>query len=81
MKERKITEAFTTDKHFEQAGFDILMKTWLHQRMVLKSRYFNLDPLSFILINPLSHYLNSSSDPMDPSDSINSIDLTLNTLH
>jgi len=27
MKERRITEAFTTDKHFEQAGFDILMKT------------------------------------------------------
>jgi predicted nucleic acid-binding protein len=27
MKGRRITEAFTTDKHFEQAGFDILMKT------------------------------------------------------
>ena len=27
MKKRRITEAFTTDKHFEQAGFDILMKT------------------------------------------------------
>ena len=27
MRARKIAEAFTTDKHFEQAGFDILMKT------------------------------------------------------
>ena len=27
MKERGITQAFTTDKHFEQAGFEILMKT------------------------------------------------------
>jgi len=26
MKERRITEVFTTDKHFEQAGFDILIK-------------------------------------------------------
>jgi predicted nucleic acid-binding protein len=26
MRERRITEAFTTDKHFEQAGFDILIK-------------------------------------------------------
>jgi uncharacterized protein len=26
MKERGITKAFTTDKHFEQAGFDILIK-------------------------------------------------------
>jgi len=25
MRERRITEAFTTDKHFEQAGFDILI--------------------------------------------------------
>jgi predicted nucleic acid-binding protein len=27
MKERRITEAFITDKHFEQAGFNILIKT------------------------------------------------------
>lgn len=27
MKEKGITQAFTTDKHFEQAGFEILMKT------------------------------------------------------
>ena len=27
MRERRITEAFTTDKHFEQAGFNILIKT------------------------------------------------------
>ena len=27
MREKGITEAFTTDKHFEQAGFNILLKT------------------------------------------------------
>ena len=27
MKERGITQAFTTDKHFEQAGFYVLMNT------------------------------------------------------
>lgn len=26
MRARRITEAFTTDKHFEQAGFDVLIK-------------------------------------------------------
>jgi predicted nucleic acid-binding protein len=26
MRQKGITEAFTTDKHFEQAGFDILIK-------------------------------------------------------